>query len=223
MSKELKPVQSQLLKHHGGNGFRAQQAILNSYDNRHDAEFWQFWDSQVACNYKAGDAVLDMGAAAGQFVRDCANKYPSSQVTGIDAANYMMDFAIEQPDNGQLIFDDLNDPQASLNSNSYGMIMANTVIHELQQPVKMLKAAIKWLKPGGRLCLIEGVRQPLSKQLQKRYSQQQIWGDKSSIQELEGIFRFHFEHNQYQAEDLEFLLKECGFTIISSELTHKKD
>ena len=220
ISNNLKQTQTKLLKHHGGNGYRAQQAILNSYENRHDTAFWQFWESDVACAYAIGDAIVDLGAGAGQFVRDCANRYPQSQVFGVDAADYMLKSALRLPNNAQLILDDLSNPQISLteiSENSCAMIMANTLVHELAQPIKMFKAVYRWLKPGGRFCVIEGIRQPLSAHINKRFTRQQIWSDKTGPAELETAFDYYFEHNQYLPEDLEFLLTECGFTLIKNE------
>jgi len=218
----LKKTQTKLLKHHGGNGFRAQQAILNSYESRHNDEFWRFWNKQVACHYQVGDGVIDMGAGAGLFVRDCANRYPQSKIIGIDAANYMVNGSIPMPQNAELIIDDLNNPTQNLAENSVAMIMANTVIHELTQPIKMFKTAYKWLKPNGRFCIIEGNRQPLSTALSKRYTPEQLWGENTSTEALEQTFQYHFEHNQYQKEDIEFLLIGSGFKIIKSELTHQQ-
>ena len=220
MADSIEKTQATLLKHHGGNGFKAQMAILNSYESRHGDEFWAFWDEKMACCYQNGDAVMDMGAGAGQFVRDCAVRYPSSLITGIDAATYMVNDPVKLPSNTQFILDDLNNPQTKFQENSFAMIMANTVIHELSQPVKMLKSVLKWLKPNGRFCLIEGVKQPLSEQLMNRYTTRQIWGDNTSSSELEDVFQYYFEHNQYQEEDLLFLLKNSGFNIIESELIY---
>lgn len=220
MPSTLIQTQIKLLKHHGGNGYRAQQAMLNSYESRHDKGFWQFWESEMAPAYKIGDAIVDLGAGAGQFVRDCALRYPQSPVFGVDAADYMLKSALRLPDNAQLILDDLSNPKISLdkiNQNRCAMIMANTVVHELSQPVKMFKAVYRWLKPGGRFCVIEGIRQPLSAHINKRFTHQQIWSDDTASADLEAAFDYYFEHNQYRPEDVAFLLTECGFSLIKSE------
>jgi ubiquinone/menaquinone biosynthesis C-methylase UbiE len=186
----LRKPKTQLLKHHGGNGYQASLMIANSYDARHDRSFWRFWDESVACHYQVGDGVLDLGAGIGQFVRDCANRYPKSSVYGIDAATYMVNDAVKLPANAQILLDDLNLPQAPIAENSLAMVMANNMVHELTQPIKMFKATYQWLKPGGRFCIIDPIRQPLKQQLDKAYSHTQLWGDETSVEDLENVFEF---------------------------------
>ncbi len=213
MSSQIEKTQAQLLKHHGGNGYQASLMIANSYDVRHDRAFWQFWDETVACHYHSGDGVLDLGAGIGQFVRDCANRYPESSVYGIDAATYMVNDAVILPDNATILLDDLNSPQAAIPANSLGMVMANNMVHELTQPIKMFKATYQWLKPGGRFCIIDPIRQPLQQQFDKAYSQKQLWGDETSVEALENAFEYFLEHNRYHAEDLIYLLESAGFKV----------
>ena len=45
-------------------------------------------------------------------------------------------------------------------------------------------------------------------------------GRHTSSSELEDVFQYYFEHNQYQEDDLLFLLKNSGFNIIESELIY---
>lgn len=216
MPSQLEKTQAQLLKHHGGNGFQASMMIANSYDARHDRTFWQFWDEIVACHYQPGDGILDLGAGIGQFVRDCANRYPDSSVLGLDAALYMVNDAVRLPQNGQLLLDDLNLPQAPIADNSLAMVMANNMVHELTQPIKMFKAAYQWLKPGGRFCIIDPIRQPLQAQFDKAYGRQQLWADETSVDALEKAFEFFLEHNRYHAEDLIYLLESTGFKVVDN-------
>ena len=215
---EIAKTQAQILKHHGGNGFHARQMITNSYENRHDADFWAFWASTVATHYQAGDGIVDLGAGIGQFVRDCATRYPQSSVFGIEAAPYMLEAPLVLPANAQIIVDDLNQPDVSADApivaNSVAMVMANMVVHELTQPIKMFKAAYHWLKPGGRMCIIDVVRQPLADYLQHRYTDTQVWGDNTSVADLEDAFEHFLEHNRYHPEDIEFMLTLGGFKVI---------
>jgi predicted methyltransferase len=72
----------------------------------------------------------------------------------------MLEHTVELPNNARIVEDDLNLPQADIAPGSVSMVMANMVVHELTQPIKMFKAAYDWLKPGGRLCVVDVVRQP---------------------------------------------------------------
>ncbi|WP_024850557.1 class I SAM-dependent methyltransferase [Hydrogenovibrio kuenenii] len=215
---DLSKTQEQILRHHGGDGAFARQRITETYERRHDDEFWHFWQEKVAKNYQAGDGILDMGAGIGQFVQDCAQRYPDAQVYGIEAAPYMLEEPLALPQNAEILIDDLNDPKSNIAENSLSMVMANMVVHELVQPIKMFRAAYQWLKPGGRLCIIDLVRQPLSDYLERRYPGTALWDEETTVEDLEDAFEHFLEHNRYHADDIEFMLTAGGFKVIEKSL-----
>lgn len=210
----MQKTKQQILKHHGGDGENARKMITNSYARRHDDDFWQFWEQQIAINHQKGDSIVDLGAGIGQFINDCAIRYPRSQVYGIDAADYMVQHSLNLPNNAQIIEDDLHNPTANIKNGSVSMIMANMVVHELTQPIKMFKSAHKWLKKGGRLCVIDLVRQPLEEYLEYKYKQTSVADEKTSVAELEDAFEHFLEHNRYHAEDIIYMLEQCGLKLI---------
>ena len=219
--KTLQQTQQQILKHHGGDGEHARQMITSSYARRHDQDFWKFWQETVAANYKQGDGILDMGAGIGQFVVDCAERYPDSIVYGIEAAPYMLEQQLPLPENARMILDDLNSPKSGKDSlivdETLGMVMINMVVHELTQPIKMFEAAYRWLKPGGRLCVVDIVRQPLADYLQRRYQNTELWSEQTSRDELEDAFEHFLEHNRYHSDDIKFMLTAGGFKVVFKE------
>lgn len=213
----MEQTQAQILKHHGGDAEHALKMITQTYQTRHDEAFWNFWQSQVATHYAAGDVIVDLGAGIGQFIKDCATRYPASEVVGIDAAPYMLDKVISLPSNAKMLADDLHKPSVEVADNTAGMVMANMVVHELTQPIKMFKAAYEWLKPGGRLCVIDVVRQPLGDYLKHRYSEVSPWDDSTAVEDLDDAFEHFLEHNRYHPEDIVFMLEQGGFKLIDLE------
>lgn len=214
---DMKRTQNQILKHHGGDGQLARERITQNFELRHDAAFWDFWQQNVATHYEAGDVIVDLGAGIGQFVAACAQRYTDARVVGVEIAPYMLEKSLDLPANGRLMIDDLNDPRADIQPESAAMIMANMVVHELTQPIKMFKAAYHWLKPGGRLCVVDVVRQPLQDYLQRRYPGTQMWQDETSRADLEDAFEHFIEHNRYHPDDIVFILESGGFKLISQE------
>ena len=212
----LEKTQQQILKHHGGDGAKACERIAKTFDKRHDEDFWRFWEESVATNYQPSDGILDLGAGIGQFVAACATRYPKSTVYGIEAAPYMLEAQLDLPENAQILVDDLHDPHAPIEVNSLGMVMANMVVHELTQPIKMFKAAYQWLKPGGRLCVIDIVRQPLAEYLAYRYPDISPYDDQTSVEDLEDAFEHFLEHNRYHPEDIVAMLEMGGFEIVAN-------
>lgn len=216
--QSFKQTQQQILRHHGGDADKARQMITETYSSRFDEAFWQFWQDSMAPVISKGDVLLDLGAGIGQFVKDLAERYPENQSVGVDVVDYMLDAQLVLPENGQIIADDLNNPQAAIDKNSVATIMASLVVHELPQPINLFKAAYDWLKPGGRFCVIDLIRQPLADYLSHKYPQSEVFNQGIARKELEDVFEHFLEHNRYHKEDLLFMLEGVGFKVLFDEV-----
>jgi len=217
----MEKTQAQILRHHGGDADHARQMITQSYERRHDIDFWEFWNSQMGVAIAKGDRLVDLGAGIGQFVEDLAIRYPDNTAIGIDAAEYMLAAQVSLPDNARMLKDDLNEPVANIGEGKAATVMANMLVHELPQPVNMFKAVYKWLKPGGRFCIIDIVRQPLEEYLTHKYPNAELWNSDIERDEIEDVFEHFLEHNRYHADDIVFMLKSVGFKLI--EQTPQRD
>ncbi len=212
----MEKTQKQILKHHGGDGEHARQMITQTYERRHDADFWRFWDAQMGSVLRENDRLLDLGAGTGKFVRDLATRYPENSVIGVDAADYMLVAQEALPDNGRMIKADLNEPQVTIEEGRVAAAMANMLVHELPQPINLFKSVYKWLKPGGRFCIIDLVRQPLAEYLEHKFPDNKLFATEVEREEIEGVFEHFLEHNRYHAEDIIYMLKGVGFTVIEN-------
>jgi len=210
----MEKTQQQILRHHGGDGDFARKMITQSYERRHGEDFWQFWNQQVAVSVAAGDVLMDLGAGVGQFVNDLALHYPQNRAIGIEAAEYMLAAAMSLPENGRLVRGDLMAPQDWVEEGQVAAVMANMLLHELTQPVTLIKAVYQWLKPGGRWCIIDLVRQPLQSYLEHKFPENSLWNEAVAHEKIEDVFEHFLEHNRYHAEDLIYLLQSAGFELI---------
>ena len=210
----MEKTQQQILRHHGGDGDFARQMISQTYAERHNADFWQFWTQQMHPAINAGDGLMDLGAGTGLFVQDLAQRYSQCQVVGIEAAPYMLNALVDLPSNARIEADDLNAPGLVVTENSVAAMMTNMVVHELIQPVLMFQAAYRWLKPGGRFCVIDLVRQPLQDYLTHKYPNAEISNGNLKREDLEDAFEHFLEHNRYHAPDIVYMLQACGFKLI---------
>ncbi len=210
----IEKTQEQILRHHGGDPEYAREMITQSYDRRHDNDFWEFWNAQIGTAIDKGDVLIDLGAGIGQFVEDLAIRYPDNRVIGIDAADYMLTAQVSLPDNARMLKDDLNDPKTQIESDQAAAIMANMLVHELPQPEKMFKAVYQWLKPGGRFCVIDLVRQPLQDYIDHKFPENSLWEQEIERAEIEDVFEHFLEHNRYHTADLIYMLQACGFKLI---------
>lgn len=207
-------TQAQILKHHGGDGEHARSMITSTYERRHDIEFWEFWNAQMGRAISKDDCLVDLGAGIGQFVNDLALRYPNNTALGIEAAEYMLTAQMEMVENARLLQDDLNDPQAQIEAGKVAAVMANMLVHELPQPILMFKAVYQWLKVGGRFCIIDLVRQPLSDYLEHKYPENRLWNEAIGRDEVEDVFEHFLEHNRYHADDIIYMLTSIGFKVI---------
>lgn len=212
----MEKTQAQILRHHGGDAEHARKMITETYARRHDVGFWEFWNAQMGCAISKGDVLLDLGAGIGQFVEDLAIRYPENTVVGIDAAEYMLTAQVSLPENARMLKDDLNEPTSNIGDGKVATVMANMLVHELPQPINMFKAIHKWLKPGGRFCIIDLVRQPLADYLTHKYPNAELFNNDVSRDEIEDVFEHFLEHNRYHADDIIFMLKSLGFKLIEN-------
>lgn len=210
----MEKTQQQILKHHGGDGEHAREMITSTYERRHDNDFWEFWNAQMGSVVGKQEGVIDLGAGTGQFINDLALRYPHNPVIGFEAASYMLAAQLPLPDNAHLVKEDLNEPQTNIEAGSVATVMANMLVHELPQPVKMFQAVYRWLKPGGRFCIIDLVRQPLADYLNHKYPDKALWTENLQRDAIEDVFQHFLEHNRYHADDLVYMLESLGFTVI---------
>lgn len=216
----MEKVQQQILKHHGGDGDKARENITKTYFDRHDQAFWDFWQEKVALDVKAGESIIDLGAGTGLFIKDIAERYPAAKAIGFEAAPYMLEQLVDLPQNAVIYADDLNEPccagidKVEIANNSVAAAMCNLVVHELIQPVLLFQSVYRWLKPGGRFCIIDLVRQPLEDYLKHTYPNVELKTSSLSRESLEDAFEHFLEHNRYHATDLIYMLTAVGFKLV---------
>lgn len=211
----------QILRHHGGDAEHARKMITESYDRRHDVDFWEFWNAQMGTVIEKGDLILDLGAGIGQFVNDLALRYADSKVIGVEAADYMYAAQMTLPENAVILQADLTSGVLPIENGRVATVMANMLIHELPQPVTLFRGVFQWLKPGGRFCMIDLVRQPLQSYLEHKFPEGEIWktepdsqSSEAQKQKIEEVFEHFLEHNRYHTEDLIYMLEAIGFKTV---------
>lgn len=212
----MEQTQAQILRHHGGDGEKAREMITQTFDARHDDLFWAFWQQQLHPVVAPEDVLLDLGAGTGLFVKALAERYPDNLVMGVEAADYMLAALESLPENGRILKADLNEPNVHIAPNSVAVAMANMLVHELPQPVHFFKAVYQWLKPGGRFCIIDLVRQPLSEYLRHKDPDNSLFASPITRDEAELLFEHFLEHNRYHVDDLLYLLTQSGFTLVEN-------
>jgi cyclopropane fatty-acyl-phospholipid synthase-like methyltransferase len=108
---------------------------------------------------KPGTVVADIGAGTGVFSRPLAKAVmPGGKVYAVDIQQGLLDY-INQRDkeekinNVQTVLGEYDDPK--IPKNDVDLAFFNDVFHHIEHRAAYLKTLAKYLKPGGRICLIE--------------------------------------------------------------------
>ncbi len=108
---------------------------------------------------KPGMVVADIGAGSGLFSRPLAKAVaPSGRVYAVDIQQDLLDY-INQRDkeekiaNIQTVLGEFNDPK--LPDHNVDLAFINDVLHHIQNRAAYLKALSTYIKPAGRIAIIE--------------------------------------------------------------------
>ncbi len=108
---------------------------------------------------KPGMMVADIGAGSGLFSRPLAKAVaPGGKVYAVDIQQDLLDYmnkrsAEEKITNIQTVLGGFNDPK--LPARNIDLAFINDVLHHIENRAAYLEALAGYLKPGGRIALIE--------------------------------------------------------------------
>lgn len=218
MSNRIEQTKSLLAKHHR-DGARMARLIKEGFEHRYNNDFWAFWTAWMEPVYSSTPVVVDLGAGPGLFVKALAERYPGLRAVGVECAPYMLDAVEALPVNASVLCEDLHDPHLPLADASVDAALASVVLHELNQPVRLLLEMHRSLKPGGRMLVQDWVRAPLDVYLRSQTDEAHVFDATTSAEELEDLFVHFIEHNRFSREDLVYLLNRTGFAVLDTHLS----
>ena len=108
---------------------------------------------------KPGDIVADIGAGAGAFSRPLARAVaPTGKLLAVDIDPNLLQYVDqrakqEQSDNIQIVLGKFDDP--NLPTRQVDLAFFHDVLHHIEHREAYLKALSSYLKPNGRIALIE--------------------------------------------------------------------
>lgn len=197
--------------HHGGEQFH--DVMVRSFASRFGDEFWAFWSEHVATHHGEAPTYVDLGCGPGLMLRAWRERYPAATLHGVELQPYMLQTArtIAHEVGATVHEADLHTVSLPLPDASVDAILSAVVIHEMREPIGMLREARRLLRPAGRLMVMDWVRVPLPQYLAQ-------WDDDPFAPEVSPEARAdrldHFmEHCKLGRDDLQWLVERCGFTI----------
>jgi ubiquinone/menaquinone biosynthesis C-methylase UbiE len=220
MADRIEKTKEQLAKHHR-DGKRFAQLMKEGFDKRFDESFWALWRQWIEPAYGAPAVVIDLGAGPGMFVKALTERFPGIRAFGIECAPWMLEAAEPLPPESGMVPEDLHDPKLPFADGSVDAAMASVVLHEMDQPVRLLQEVHRCMKPGGRLLVLDWVRAPLEVYLRQQTEEAKVFDRSMSVEELDDLFVHFMEHNRFSREDLVYLLNRTGFAVLDSQVTRE--
>lgn len=126
-------------------------------------------------NLKPGDAVADIGAGSGVFSRPLAKAVaPTGKILAEDIEKGLLDYiekraAQEKINNIQTILGKPDDPKLPL---KVDLIFIYDVLHHIEHRQTYLKKLPSYLKPGGRVVIVDFFKDWPPRHEQMRFSQE---------------------------------------------------
>jgi len=204
-------VEEQLSVHHGGAHFH--DLMVDSFARRFDDSFWKLWQEDVASQHGDKPVYVDLGCGPGLMLNAWRERYSGAVLHGADLQSYMLESAKKNAVLADAVVHegDLHQLRLPLADASVDAVLLSMVLHEMLEPIGVLREARRLLKPAGRLVILDWIRAPLSQYLQG--DDEDVFSDATSFEKRMDRFTHFMEHNKYCSDDLSWILQQLGFEV----------
>jgi SAM-dependent methyltransferase len=190
------------------------QRIASSHRDRFGADFWAFFEAQIAPLLPPKPVIVDLGCGPGLLLQDLGERYPQARLYGYDVTPAMIAYGQQLPSCGNtptLALHDVATRPLPHDSGTVDLVTMSSVLHVFDEPLPVLAEVRRALAPQGCFLLHDWIRMPLPAYLAWRRERQ---GEDPDVHQQQG-FRLFPVHCKYTVEDWHWLLAEAGFTICS--------
>lgn len=207
-----------LTSHHGEPG-EFVQLMKDHASRRFDQLFWDTWEEWMVPLLHHGSHIADFGAGPGVLVRLLQQRHPTTQITAVEFAPYMLHELKNL--SCQVVTHDLQLVGLPVQDESFEIIIMSHCLHEMLQPITALQTAYRCLKPGGRCFIIDWVRVPFPQYLEYQ-KLPNVFDPQMNHECLSDIFTHFVEHNRYTEQDVAWMLENTNFKIVHNRFTEEK-
>jgi ubiquinone/menaquinone biosynthesis C-methylase UbiE len=113
-------------------------------------------------NHDIDGEVLDLGCGPADVTIRFAKRFPRAKILAVDGAEAMLGFgqkAIDAADLGnQITLQKVYLPDDSLPDKNYQVIISNSLLHHLQDPLVLWETIKRYAKPGTRVFIMDLMR-----------------------------------------------------------------
>ncbi|MCB9875299.1 MAG: class I SAM-dependent methyltransferase [Planctomycetaceae bacterium] len=113
-----------------------------------------FVDDLLACGEISGD-ILDLGTGTALIPIELCTRVEDCRVMASDMSACMLDLAVYNlavsPAEGRIQLDQADAKQLHFEDEQFDIVMSNSIVHHIPEPVSVLREALRVVKPGGLL------------------------------------------------------------------------
>jgi ubiquinone/menaquinone biosynthesis C-methylase UbiE len=113
--------------------------------------------------------ILDLGTGTALIVVELCNRLQECRVMAADAAGYMLDLAVFNIEvnglRGRVQPDQIDAKALHYQNGQFGVVMSNSLIHHIPEPIAALREAVRVCAPGGLLFFRDLLRPETKEQL----------------------------------------------------------
>lgn len=106
-------------------------------------------------NLKNNAIIIDIGAGTGFFAKEFAKKIPNGKLFAADSSKMMIEWMKTNLDEKNITPILCSESEVPLDDEIAELIYTINVHHELLEPEKFLKEALRLLKPNGKIAVID--------------------------------------------------------------------
>jgi ubiquinone/menaquinone biosynthesis C-methylase UbiE len=115
--------------------------------------------------------ILDLGTGTGLIVVELCNRLPECRVMAADAAASMLDMAMLNIEVNSLRYrvqlDQVDAKALHYQDGQFGVVMSNSLIHHIPEPIAALREAVRVTAPGGLLFFRDLLRPESTEELER--------------------------------------------------------
>ena len=118
---------------------------------------------QQRLNLKNPKVMVDIGAGTAFFSRAFLSQFSCSTIYACDLSEVMLDWIREHvtPDHPGIIPVKSGESTLPIEDGTADLVFMIALHHELENPLQMLKEALRLLKPGGKILIIDWLKKEM--------------------------------------------------------------
>ena len=191
--------------------------MVNSYADRFDDAFWNYFRGKVLARLPVAPLMVDMGCGPGLFLQQLSALCPGADLYGYDVTEAMLDHARALEYDGKppvYRIHDITEKPLLFMDGTVHLFAMTALLHLLDDSVAVLREINRVLAYKGYFLLYDWVRTPMRQYLERMGIDSDPENRELIRKRLYNLFP---AHNKYTEEDWQYVLKQAGFKVMDCQ------